>query len=61
MKPFWHSKTLAANLGLALLAWWFQRSEFYVDPLWFVWVIAGVNIVLRLVTSTGLVYRDEKQ
>ena len=50
MKRKRHSRTLWANVGVALLATWFDRSDFYVSPLWFIWAIALLNLWLRLVT-----------
>lgn len=54
MKPWWRSKTLWANAAIVGLAYWFRGSAFYVDPLWFVWIIAGMNIGLRCVSSHRL-------
>jgi hypothetical protein len=54
MKRWYLSKTIAANALVLALAYWFRYSGFYVDPLWFVWTIALINIGLRLITRHAL-------
>lgn len=53
-KPVLASRTLLANVAIAGLATWFDRSRFYVSPLWFIWGIAAANIGLRLLTTRPL-------
>lgn len=57
MKPWYRSWTLCANAAVVGLAYWFRGSTFYVDPLWFVWAIAGLNIALRMRTSEAVRWR----
>ncbi|MEO8678135.1 MAG: hypothetical protein ABI665_03760 [Vicinamibacterales bacterium] len=57
MKRMYLSKTIAANVLVIALAYWFRFSSFYVDPMWFVWTIAAVNIGLRLVTRQPVAWR----
>jgi len=54
MKKEYQSKTLWTNLAIVALAVWFRESDFYIDPMVFVLVIAAVNIWLRLVTRTAI-------
>jgi len=54
MKRWYLSKTIAVNVAVLLLAYWFRWSTFYVDPMWFVWLVAIANIGLRLVTRHRL-------
>lgn len=54
-KPIWTSKTLLINLVLALSAFIPSVNVWVVGhPDIFTWVIAAVNIVLRLVTKDKL-------
>jgi len=54
MKRRYLSKTIWTNVLILALAYWFRWSDFYVDPMWFVWAVALANIGLRLVTRHAL-------
>lgn len=54
MKAWYNSKTLWFNASVLALAYAIDQSEVYVNPLWFLWLNAVINIGLRVVTNAAL-------
>jgi len=53
-KSWYRSKTLWFNAAVLALAYVIDQSDAYVNPLWFLWLNAAVNIGLRAVTRAAL-------
>jgi hypothetical protein len=56
MKPWYYSKTIFVNLIIILLAFVFDRVDFYINPLYVICLIAVLNIVVRCGTRRGLTW-----
>lgn len=50
MKTWFRSKTVWINALVIALAYWADGADVYINPLWFVWLIAFANIALRFAT-----------
>lgn len=56
MKPFYQSKTLWANLAMAIAAFFPQVSQ-NLDPEAMVGILAAVNAILRFASKEGIVLK----
>jgi len=59
IKPFWKSKTILVNVVAGVILYFFQMPEVGAAPELSALVLAGVNLILRVITKEPVGLKPE--